>query len=104
MDVYNHLTLFRELKSTDHEKFFVYTRMSPHSFDRLLNWVRPVLLKKVRRGRRMPVDLELKLALTLSYLAHGDSRVSKHWEFRIGKSTDLLVIVEFGQTVSWDRL
>ncbi|GAB1869443.1 Nuclease HARBI1 [Camponotus japonicus] len=35
----------------------------------------------------MPLDPELKLALTLSYLAHGDSRVSKHWEFRIGRST-----------------
>lgn len=60
-----YLTLFRELKNTDHEEFYVYTRMSPRSFDYLLNLIRPMLLKRVRRGRRLPLDPELKLALTL---------------------------------------
>lgn len=41
-------------------KSFVYTRMSPHSFNRLLNWIRPMLLKRVRQGKRMPLDPELK--------------------------------------------
>lgn len=63
-----HLTLFREMKNTDHEEFYVYTRMFPHSFNRLLNLVRPILFKKVLRGRRLPLHPELKLALTLSYV------------------------------------
>lgn len=60
------LTRFRELKVSNQEEFYLYTRMFPHIFDRLLNLVRPVLLKNVSRGRRRPLDPELKLALTLS--------------------------------------
>lgn len=58
-----HLNLFKEIKQTDHEQFFIYTRMWPHMFDELLTRVCP-FLKKVGPRRSHPV--ELKLALTLS--------------------------------------
>ena len=57
------MNLFRELKQTDHEQFFAYTRMWPHMFDELLLRVRPFLEK---RGPRRPHSVELKLAVTLS--------------------------------------
>ena len=62
-----YLTLFRELKNTDYEEFYVYTRMSPRNFDCLLNMMRPLLLKRILRGRRIPLDSKLKLALILSH-------------------------------------
>lgn len=58
-----HMTLFKEISLTDHEQFFMYTRMWPHMFRDLLIRVRPFLQK---RGPRRPHSVELKLALTLS--------------------------------------
>lgn len=55
--------LFRELKETDHEEFFRFTRMRPDTFDRLLELISPFLIK---RSIRKPLPLELRLALTLS--------------------------------------
>lgn len=58
-----HMNLFREINQTDHEQFFMYTRMWPHMFHDLLTRVRPFLEK---RGPRRPHSVELKLALILS--------------------------------------
>ncbi|XP_018399908.1 PREDICTED: uncharacterized protein LOC108777494 [Cyphomyrmex costatus] len=60
-------------------------------FNELLTRVRPFLEKS---GPRRPHSVELKLALTLSFLAHGDSVNSKAWEFRIGRSTVYTTIHE----------
>ncbi|KMQ88379.1 nuclease harbi1-like protein [Lasius niger] len=58
--------------------------------------VRPLLLK---RSRRRPLPVKLKLAATLAFLAHGDSIKSKAWEFRIGKSTMYKIVIEVCQAI-----
>ncbi|KMQ88796.1 nuclease harbi1-like protein [Lasius niger] len=67
--------------------------MRPDTFDRLLELISPFLIKK---SIRKPLPLQLRLALTLSYLAHGDSVSSKSWDFRIGRSTVHKIIPECG--------
>ncbi|KYN18355.1 hypothetical protein ALC57_09335 [Trachymyrmex cornetzi] len=74
--------------------------MWPEHFNTLLRMVRPFLLK---RSRRQPLPIKLKLAATLVYLAHGDSVKSKAWEFRIGKSTMYKIIPEVCQAI-WAAL
>ena len=59
----SYANLFREMKETDHEEFFEFTRMLPHKFDQLLEMVKPHLQF---RSRRKPLPTELRLALTLS--------------------------------------
>ena len=54
--------LFMELKNTDHEEFYQYTRMTVEQFDWLLERVRPFLIK---RSARRPFPTELRLAVTL---------------------------------------
>lgn len=54
--------LFDEIKNTDGEMFFKYTRMTPDQFDTLLALVRPKLLK---RSRRKPLSPGLRLAMTI---------------------------------------
>ncbi|KYN11014.1 hypothetical protein ALC57_16832, partial [Trachymyrmex cornetzi] len=41
-----------------------------------------------------PHSVELRLAVTLSFLAHSDSINSKAWEFRIGRSTVYIIVHE----------
>lgn len=55
--------LIKELRHTDQKKFTNWMRMSPTSFDRLLNIVRPAITKKY--VIREPIDPKLKLELTL---------------------------------------
>ncbi|XP_018370100.1 PREDICTED: uncharacterized protein LOC108765753 [Trachymyrmex cornetzi] len=74
--------------------------MWPYLFKNLYKLVRPRLLK---RSRRRPLHPELRLVLTLSYLAHGDSMFSKKAEFRIGRSTAFKILPEVCRII-WDVL
>ncbi|XP_011858423.1 PREDICTED: uncharacterized protein LOC105555977, partial [Vollenhovia emeryi] len=88
--------LFQELKTSDHEEFFNYTRMTPDQFDWLLEKTSPYLIK---HSMRRPFPPELRLAITLSYLAHADSVWLKKWSFRIGRSTVYKIIPETCQAI-----
>ncbi|KYN50485.1 hypothetical protein ALC57_00123 [Trachymyrmex cornetzi] len=83
--------LFREVYETDHEEFFSMTRMLPEQFDQLCDRVRLYLTK---RSNRTPISVEERLAVTLQFLAHGDSVKSKSWEYCIGRSTAHKIIGE----------
>jgi hypothetical protein len=62
--------LMTELRqSSDDSMFSGFTRMSPDMFDGLLNLVRDMIAGS--RRFRMPIEPELKLAVTLRYLATG---------------------------------
>lgn len=54
--------LFRELRTTDHEEFFDYTRMNVQQFEYICDLVRPYLIK---RSIRTPLPLKLRVAITL---------------------------------------
>jgi len=58
--IYNNL--FRELKTTDHEEFFDYTRMNVQQFQYICDLTRPYLSKK---SIRTPLPLQLRVAITL---------------------------------------
>ena len=54
--------LFREMRTTDHEEFFEYTRMNVQQFNYICDLVRPYLLKQ---SIRTPLSLQLRVAITL---------------------------------------
>lgn len=90
----------KEIYEYDHEEFFKLFRMWPEQFRHLVNLVEPFLVKK---SLRTPLPTAMRVALTLMYLAHGDSSSSKHLEFRVGKSTVHKVINETCRAF-WDAL
>lgn len=56
--------LIQEMRLSDCEMFFNFTRMSVHSFDKLLNLVGPLITKN---SHREPIPAGCRLALTLRY-------------------------------------
>ena len=73
------------MRLKDHAMQFNYFRMLPSMFDELLSLVG---LSIVRTGSnfREPLSPSLKLAVTLRYLATGESKASLTFKFRIGRS------------------
>lgn len=55
--------LFREIRSTDHEEFFIYTRLWPEQYKMLLKLVAPYLRKHSNRKSFSP---HARLAVTLT--------------------------------------
>ncbi|KAK3920528.1 Protein ALP1-like [Frankliniella fusca] len=74
--------------------------MWPEQFRLLVHLVEPHLVK---RSIRTPLPTALRVALTLMFLAQGDSATSKHFEFRIRKSTVHKVVNETCKAI-WDAL
>ena len=60
--------------------------MSPDHFDHLLSLVGPLIAKKDCKSHK-PISPSERLAVTLRYLATGDSQQSRTFHFRIGCST-----------------
>ena len=60
--------------------------MSPESFDVLLRHVEPHISKENTRFRES-VPATTRLAVTLRYLASGESQQSLSWSFRLGRTT-----------------
>ena len=78
-------TLVKELRDGDHEGYFHYFRMSPDQFDYLHGLVGS-LIQKSDKSRDV-ISSEERLALTLRYLASGDSPRSLSFSYRIGVTT-----------------
>lgn len=78
--------LVQEMRFHDHRMYFNHVRMFPATFDYLLGLVQPVLSKQKSQFRE-PSSPALKLAVTLRYLATGESVASLSYNFRIGRST-----------------
>ena len=67
--------------------------MSPDRFEHLLTLVGPKITKKTTRFRK-PISASERLALTLRYLATGESQQSLSFSYRIGKSTVSSIVSE----------
>ena len=85
-------TLFEELKQ-DREYFFRFMRMTPERFDHLLSLVRPKIEKQDTHLRKA-IKAEARLALTLQFLASGESQQSLSYSFRIGRTTVSQIVSE----------
>lgn len=78
--------LFRDLMNDESNAFEQYFRMSREQFDVLLEKVRPLISKKDTRMRKA-ISPETRLAITLRYLATGDSYRSLVLLFRVAHNT-----------------
>lgn len=94
-------TLLEARREHDEEYFQNFTRMHPTVFDKLVGLVH-ARLKKYPPSRE-PISPEHRLAITLRFLATGDSLISMAYGFRIARSTAHQIIKETC-TVLWDVL
>ena len=72
--------------------------MSPDRFDHLLSLVKPLIEKKDTTFRKA-ISAEERLAITLRFLATGDSQQSLSFSFRVGKATVSKIISETCQAI-----
>ncbi|XP_051169954.1 uncharacterized protein LOC127287187 [Leptopilina boulardi] len=86
--------------NNDSEEFYNLVRMDVECFQNLYNILHFRLLKT---SLRKPLSGELKLALTLSYMAHGDSLFSTANLFHVGKSTTYKIVGEVCPII-WELL
>ena len=73
--------------------FSRYMRMSPERFDYLLSLVSPLISKHTTKLRE-PISAAERLALTLRFLASGNSQQSMLFSYRVGRQTVSSVIKE----------
>ena len=74
------------MRLRDHESYFKYFRMTPSRFDHLLSLVGPAIIRQETNFRK-PVSPGERLAVTIRYLATGDSMQTIAFSFRLGHST-----------------
>ena len=72
---------------------FRFLRLSPERFDHLLSLVMPMIIKHDTAFRKAISPAE-RLALTLRFLASGESQQSLTFSFRMGKATVSKIISE----------
>ena len=85
--------LVKDLRLHDQEYFFKYFRMSPSTFDELLSFIAPLIIKQ-RTVMRDPVGPAERLAVTLRYLVTGDAQSTIAANYRISPSTIGRIITE----------
>lgn len=85
--------LLNKLKREDGEKFKNCCRMNVEIFDELLSLIKPNIKKK-NNNFRPSIPANERLALTLRFLATGDSYASLSLVFKISKSSISSLIPE----------
>ena len=86
-------TLIAELSAEHIGEYKNFMRMSPELFNTILDGVAPLITKKDSRFRS-PIGADIRLALTLRFLASGETYPSLQFAFRIQRSTICLIIKE----------
>ena len=75
-------TLMDELYKENPDLYKNYTRMDRELFDSIVEAVTPIIERKTSRWRK-PIDPSTRVAITLRYLATGDSYKSLQYAFRV---------------------
>ena len=89
--------LIRDMRLFDSEFFFRCFRMSPTTFEELLSWIAPFIIKSsVRRATASPAE---RLCVTLRYLATGDAQFTIASSYRISPTTVGRIIRETCQVL-----
>ena len=83
--------LLWELHREDHKGFKTFIRISPAFFEQMVVNITPALRKQQTRLRK-PIPVGLKLAVTLRFLATGNSYTSLAFSFRTSKSAISLFV------------
>ena len=96
--------LLQEMRLSGTESHFHYLRMSNTMFDQLLSRVGPILKRRMYHCPRRPeVSPGEMLALTLRYLATGNSQTSLTYNFRIAPSNVCSILQETCSAI-WNAL
>ncbi|XP_030208666.1 protein ANTAGONIST OF LIKE HETEROCHROMATIN PROTEIN 1-like isoform X2 [Gadus morhua] len=85
--------LLTELEETDRKGFREFLRMSVEDFQLLLGKVEP-LIRKTDTKMRRAISARQRLSVTLRFLATGESFRSLSFQYRIGRSTVGLIVME----------
>lgn len=93
-------TLFLYYANFDEEEFLRMNHLTVDQFQKLHRIIGPRLVK---RSRRRPLSTELRLALALHFLAHGDSERTVSNFFRVGRSTFYKIVAEVCPLI-WELL
>ena len=78
--------IMAELYATDIPGFTNFMRMTPEFFEMIKTRLEPRLARQAT-NYRYPISVGEKLALTIRYLATGESYTSLSCQFRVGRST-----------------
>ncbi|XP_049867519.1 uncharacterized protein LOC126367811 [Pectinophora gossypiella] len=81
---------FQDMIREDSGEFNNFCRMSPSDFEFLLSKIEPMIKRQSRL--RIPITPKIRLALTLRYLATGDSYRNLHYLFKVSPSAISLII------------
>ena len=93
-----YVTIFKDLKLTDKEGFRRFMRMDIDHFKKLLATVGPDLIKTDTKLRK-PIRPEERLALTLRFLATGETFRSLEFQFRISRKAISYIVLEVVETI-----
>lgn len=93
-----YLNLLKELEIEDRNSFKNFMRMSSEDFNYLLSWVTPKIQKEDTCMRKA-IPAGEKLALTLRYLATGETFASLQYMFRIPKNTISAFIIDVCEAI-----
>ncbi|XP_047034656.1 protein ANTAGONIST OF LIKE HETEROCHROMATIN PROTEIN 1-like [Helicoverpa zea] len=94
-----HEYFFMELTSEDAAEFSNFCRMSPSDFKFLLHKI-TFMIEKQQTRLRMPIPAKIRLAITLRYLATGDSYKSLHYLFKVSTPAISLIIPEVCKAIN----
>jgi hypothetical protein len=90
--------LMKHLREGDVKSFRNFVRMHPETFNQMVIDLTPMLQKKATNFRK-PLSPGLKLAITLRYLATGDSYKSLAYGFRVAPNTIVSAVPEVCQAI-----
>ena len=91
--------IMAELYATDTSGFTNYMRMTPEFFEMIKTRLEPCLARQAT-NYKAPISVGEKLALTIIYLATGESYTSLSCQFRVGRftiSSDVLLLQMSGK-------
>ena len=95
------LPLLFSLHVSSPVEFFRYFRMLPSTFDELLSLLSNSI--PTRESNRESISAAERLAITLRFLASGDSQVSISYQYRLGCSTVSIIVTETCAAI-WNKL
>ena len=88
----------KHLREGDVRSFKNFVRMEPGMFNQMVADLTP-RLKKTTTNCRKPLSVGLNLAITLRYLATGDSYKSLAYGFRVAPNTIVSIVPEVCQAI-----
>lgn len=91
-------SLMRELLLNDESSFRNFVRLSKSDFEELLNLIGPTI-SKTNTNYRASIPPSIRLAVTLRYLASGDSFTSMMYLFKISKQSISKIVPEVCEAI-----